>query len=357
MEACEEKLLSSTREQLLHYHPIRFERITEDEIRLCNRIACGAESIQFERDDHVKNLQLYPRQPEYADEACIGIRLSINDQPCWVGLSKFFLYDHIQAYIPPENLEDLPAELRGAVMEAALDPLLSQCEQAIGTKIAIREILLQPPIKKLTNAIFFSLSPHDNAHVSGYFSFGENLLPLFIKTLQERPVKEANDWDHLPVTVRFEIGHTRLKVTALEGVLPGDLIVADVCPLAKDQSLNIRIVPDLLVEGTLKEDTVVVQRTAGGIMTDEDNSDEDDKNTVVDIDELQVNLVFDLGQKILPLREIKTIQPGYIFQLDNSVERPVTIRANGQPIGIGQLVQTGNNIGVRILELYGKSDG
>ena len=68
-------------------------------------------------------------------------------------------------------------------------------------------------------------------------------------------------------------------------------------------------------------------------------------------DDLEIRLDFDLGHLTLPLRELRTIQPGYSFELDRPDPQPVRILAGSQVIGYGELVQIDDRLGVRVTSL------
>jgi flagellar motor switch/type III secretory pathway protein FliN len=68
----------------------------------------------------------------------------------------------------------------------------------------------------------------------------------------------------------------------------------------------------------------------------------------------QVTLTFEISDQRMPLSELETIDKGYVFSCDNPVESPITICANGTPIGSGELVNVCGKTGVRILEIFDK---
>ncbi len=71
---------------------------------------------------------------------------------------------------------------------------------------------------------------------------------------------------------------------------------------------------------------------------------------------IPVDLTFELGQKRIPLGELKNIGPGFHFRLDRDPATPVMIRAGGEVVGSGQMVRIGDRIGVRILEVFNHDD-
>lgn len=72
------------------------------------------------------------------------------------------------------------------------------------------------------------------------------------------------------------------------------------------------------------------------------------------IDQILIDVTFRVGQKNITFAELKSLKPGYTFELENPLEKPVTIYANGTAIGVGELVQIEKRIGVRILD-WGKA--
>lgn len=65
---------------------------------------------------------------------------------------------------------------------------------------------------------------------------------------------------------------------------------------------------------------------------------------------LPVQVGFELGRAELTVGELADIQPGYVFPLAAAIEGGnVTIRANGQVAGRGELVAVGDTLGVRLL--------
>ena len=69
------------------------------------------------------------------------------------------------------------------------------------------------------------------------------------------------------------------------------------------------------------------------------------------MDDIPVKLVFQLGETRMKFRELMNLQPGYIFEMDSDLNKPVTIKVNGRPVGRGELVEIGDRTGVRVLQL------
>ncbi|MDR0340390.1 MAG: FliM/FliN family flagellar motor switch protein [Puniceicoccales bacterium] len=70
-----------------------------------------------------------------------------------------------------------------------------------------------------------------------------------------------------------------------------------------------------------------------------------------DVGAIEMTLSFDLGTLRLSLRDLESIKEGYSFLLDRPNDEFVTIRANGQPIGRGRIVNIDGRVGVQVEEL------
>jgi type III secretion protein Q len=77
-----------------------------------------------------------------------------------------------------------------------------------------------------------------------------------------------------------------------------------------------------------------------------------DPKTAGAADNIPVSLDFELGNLALPLGELATLKPGYVFELPGSLEKVrVAICSNGTRVGQGELVAVGDVLGVQLVSL------
>lgn len=69
------------------------------------------------------------------------------------------------------------------------------------------------------------------------------------------------------------------------------------------------------------------------------------------VGDIQVPLTFCVGESLIDIRRLESLTAGYTFELSTLVESAVSIKVFGQVIGHGQLVQIGDGLGVRLLDL------
>ena len=69
------------------------------------------------------------------------------------------------------------------------------------------------------------------------------------------------------------------------------------------------------------------------------------------VGDVEIPVRFGLGELSLPFREFRTVQPGFVFELDGDPTRPVLIEVNGAPVARGGLVLVDGRLGVQITEV------
>ena len=62
--------------------------------------------------------------------------------------------------------------------------------------------------------------------------------------------------------------------------------------------------------------------------------------------DVEIPLRFGLGEASMPFGEFRTIQPGFVFELDGDATHPVVIEVNGAPVARGGLVLVEGRLGV-----------
>ena len=76
----------------------------------------------------------------------------------------------------------------------------------------------------------------------------------------------------------------------------------------------------------------------------------------LDTDGLSITIDFNLGHGMVRIADLRTLTPGYIFNLEEEPGAEVSIIAGGQEIGRGEIVQVAERLGIRIVSLKGGSD-
>jgi type III secretion protein Q len=163
-----------------------------------------------------------------------------------------------------------------------------------------------------------------------------------------------------PVTVAFRVGGTRMGVGLLGSMRPGDVVIVDhVMPEGRiaavfgehrlaschiDGNRATLIDRPVRIGGDLHQNW-----TAADTMTHEGT---DTRADDADLDDMQIKLLFEMGRLDISLGELRTLAPGYVFDLGRDPSHAVEIHAGGRRIGHGEVVKIGEALGVRIVGLF-----
>lgn len=66
---------------------------------------------------------------------------------------------------------------------------------------------------------------------------------------------------------------------------------------------------------------------------------------------IPVKLTLEVGSATLPLSELIGLEHGSVVELDRLAGEPLSIKVNGTPIGRAEVVVSGENYGLKIVEL------
>jgi type III secretion protein Q len=164
----------------------------------------------------------------------------------------------------------------------------------------------------------------------------------------------------VPICVAFRVGATHVSARLLASLRPGDVVIVEhAMPDGRFAAVfGERRLTSCRFEGN---DTTVVDtlhQIRGDLhhhwtavdMTTHESLDigADD----VSLDDLQIKLLFEIGQLEMPLGELRMIAPGYVFTLGRDPRHAVEIHAGSRRIGQGEIVRIGEAIGVRIKRLF-----
>ena len=68
------------------------------------------------------------------------------------------------------------------------------------------------------------------------------------------------------------------------------------------------------------------------------------------IEDVEVEITVVLGQNLMPVKQLLKLGRGAVIELQENVDSPVKIYANGELIAQGEIMVTGENIGITLLE-------
>ena len=90
--------------------------------------------------------------------------------------------------------------------------------------------------------------------------------------------------------------------------------------------------------------------------TQDTSQAETDFDAETRLDNLSVEMIFEIGRKHISIGTLKKMTPGYVIDLSSDLSGPIQIYLGGRLFGTGQLVRVDDSIGIRLLEIYAKKD-
>ncbi len=326
-------------------------------VRMNNLLLNKSQPIAFFMDEtKAFRLQIFPASHPVQTPHPIGMTLGIGDSTAGLWLSDWPLLDNIRSFIPEGMLARLPENLGIALAENALDPLISRIENALGSKVKIQSLSAEQNSRLYTLPIEFELlegdkeKPGSDHLIKGLLVLEERLYPLMQERLRFWPSDTDEVWETLETNIFLEIGTASVSIQDINNLETSDIILLDNSSFRTEGLLHLRFNTHLYCSAQLiAEPTRQLTITTGWNTM----SDNEPKQNLQQINQIPVQLSFDLGQKTLSFNEVKQLRPGYVIDLTQALPEVVQIRAQNKLIGTGELVDISGRIGIRILSLFG----
>lgn len=243
-----------------------------------------------------------------------------------------------------ERVLKLPVRVDGVSLEAGADtpPADVTAQQAEGITLCLELSALRAPLWARCTASSPSLLHLIDCLVA---------LPLRENTQQD-------DWiDCLPLALHFEAGSLLLPAPQLAALVPGDILLPQDYPAAR-QRLHVRVgawrLPCTLPEpGRAVLEALSPNPDLLDIAMPNDVLDDlpNEQSQNLDMDALEIPVVFELEEQRITLRKLRQMTPGHIFALHGDPAAPVTLRIHGKAMGTGRLVDINGTLGVQVLTL------
>jgi type III secretion protein Q len=190
----------------------------------------------------------------------------------------------------------------------------------------------------------FLFSPLDGRVPPAFRALGE-----LLGQLQRQP---CDSFSKLPITVAAEIGSLRTSVALLRNARAGDALLPDELRFGRGQIIvsagrlwaAADITGDrLILRHPFRSRSCRLENTHMTTLLESQKAPGE-----VDLDDVEITLVFECGRWSLPLKELRSVGEGHVFELGRPIDGPVDILVNGQRIGRGDIVGIGDGLGIRL---------
>lgn len=237
----------------------------------------------------------------------------------------------------------LPDELRLGVLETLLEEPLALLRRG---GVALRAEGWQPGAGLAPARLGWEIHRGGQGFLAGTLHLDDPALAALAALAARAEPAPRQSGDAIPVTLGVAAAHVSVPVRQLAGLAPGDVLLPGLsrrdwesgrCTLWAGA---VRIGEAVRQEGkvqilAMKPATAAPPAPAAAAS--------------LKVDDLPVQLVFDVGQLEITLGQLRTLGAGFTFELPAVPARLVTIRANTREVGVGELVDLGDKVGVRIV--------
>jgi type III secretion protein Q len=248
------------------------------------------------------------------------------------------------------RIDTIHDDLIGMLLESVLADDLPMIERAAGTELAIARATTEKHQQGLALALRCA---YDGATHDCTLALDRDLARDLCQLLARIPSAKVELPD-LPVRLAISLGSAQLPLQEVDDLAPGDVILPHSPPLAAGKA-QVTLAHRWAAAGNLTATSFTLTErlrdTTEPTMDIDNDSSERAEVEDVELDDLPIKLVFEVGRCDMTLGAVRALGPGHVFALDRDPAQPVDIVANGRRIGTGQLVRVGERIGIRVQRL------
>lgn len=360
----------------LRDHPNGLPRVDPDLARL-TRLLCDA------------RLQTRLRERCGVNKWQVSLGDAHGDALCWIGLQ----HDGACAWIGLDVAEhpalaaldgDESAPLACAVAGLLLTPLIDLLETLGAADTRVVSIGRRAPAHRNADgrndggdagdtgaklALNISCVRDTRRYVCRLGPAGQSWIDLIERQLTMHRPPLAPRLADIRVPGYLLVGEKPLAIATLRRLRPGDVVLRFAAPALHEldgttpaPALALRWgVPGMhqyVARATLDGSRLVLDTDpAMTYHNDHPGSGAPDADSQTSIDELDLPVKFEIETVNLPLSQLAALRTGYVLELPSTLrDARVRLVSYGQLIGLGELVTVGEQLGVRVVEMFGSHD-
>lgn len=314
--------------------PLTIPKVDSDSIALSNQLC--AKQCHFQGADGQSVSITVSQIPSFE-----GFRLTtlIGGQTIQVDFCRAQLQKWLESTLNATAFESLPNSLQLALLSSQIEPHSEAFKALFGQLPILSQLQPLESSQVQEHTLMLTLNK-PNGSLCLWVSEGANVL------LDALPNSASLQALHLALPVWLSLGKTHLMLSEFNSLELGDVIFFDDCYIAQQQAI-FQVSNQNLWRCQLDDQILHI------IEKETNMNDVNTSEMLTDHQQLPVELTFDIGHQTITLEQLNQLQPGYVFELNQPVSKPVTLRANGKIVGECELVNVNEHLGVRVLELFG----
>ena len=329
--------------------PITFPAVTPSQLQL-HKILCSRQNqFAFPMGEQPCSITLEPSEPIPSPE--YSLILQLDNQPVQFYIGRAFINQLLPPPLTDKGVRKLPDDLMNASMVHSLTPLLEIMHNVLGRPVTFNSLdPVEPDILHAGLALHFAIG--DTTHT---LLVTPN--PMIMELLSHLPAHIQSTMPDIPIWAELILGRSILSRPEVNALSTGDIVFLQ--QHVTGQQMVVRATRHTAFVGEAEGNRVTIRQRME-LMEEQHPEAQEHPEQVehehpqqpgVDMADLPVELLFEIGRQQFSAAEIQAMQEGYIFDLERPIEQPVRIRANGKVIAECQLVQIENRLGARIISL------
>lgn len=314
--------------------PLTIPKVDSDSIALSNQLC--AKQCHFQGADGQSVSITVSQIPSFE-----GFRLTtlIGGQTIQVDFCRAQLQKWLESTLNATAFESLPNSLQLALLSSQIEPHSEAFKALFGQLPILSQLQPLESSQVQEHTLMLTLNK-PNGSLCLWVSEGANVL------LDALPNSASLQARHLVLPVWLSLGKTHLLLSEFNSLELGDVVFFDDCYIDQQQAI-FQVSNQNLWRCQLDDQILHI------IEKETNMNDVNTSEMLTDHQQLPVELTFDIGHQTITLEQLNQLQPGYVFELNQPVSKPVTLRANGKIVGECELVNVNEHLGVRVLELFG----
>lgn len=285
------------------------------------------------------------------------IHLAVGDTPASMSIPASLILKVLESHgLPPGHMPR--DQLILLLLEHRFAEVIEALEHSLSLPITLRDLSFK---SHLDSEQLMTLDARCRLWDKEYWiklSLPAALALTLGKLLDASTSSQKNDLD-VPIVVASRVAVTQLTLGAFRSIVLGDVLLADATAGAGKAFI---IVGERFAAAgrwqdsnvTLLERPNKITSGFGGVwsMSDMANFRGEPEVADAELDDIQIRVIFELGRKELRLGDLRSLVPGHVFDLSRDQRTAVDIYAGTQRVGLGEIVQVNDTLGVRVTRLF-----
>ena len=326
---------------------IRFPGFKRRVILKNNVLSRCVGSLEFHAGAERHQLEIISWHQPYLAVGLPLLKIRVGKELIYITLSRWPKGNSEFGMPSMEIIQTMPKALRIIVAQAGLGDFLPVLEDKLDEKVTIMDLTRATRTIMYEESMQMVLDRGNDLVIVGLFSSNE-FMDSVLARLQDWPPPTNVLENQVLFRTNLIIGYSHLTQADLQSLSCGDVVLLEPCDFLDKRWIQMRLPASLEIYLKIEQGKMMVEDIKQDNMVEEMNSEP------VNIDELNVELTFDVGGQQIPLNELRKVQKGYTFELDRPLSQLVTIRCNGQKIGNAELIEVEERVGMRVVSIIGK---